>query len=120
MRTYLIAYDLAHPHRNKHVLAQEIMSLGQSWARPLESTWYVRSEEGEEAIESRLRDLLDDEDGLVIQGVKREAALTNTALRWFRQRRAGFEAPEGSNIIVFPAPPAPETDEPELPFAKAG
>ncbi len=48
MRTLIISYDLAQPHRNKHVLAQQIMALGQSWARPLEQTWYVRTEAREE------------------------------------------------------------------------
>ena len=38
MRTYLISYDLAQPHLTKHVVAQAIMALGQSWARPLEAT----------------------------------------------------------------------------------
>jgi hypothetical protein len=40
MRTLLISYDLAKPHRNKHVLAQEIMSLGARWARPLKTPSY--------------------------------------------------------------------------------
>ena len=62
---------------------------GQSWARPLEQTWYVRTEAREEQIEAQLRGLLDPDDGLLIQASKDEAVLTNTALRWFRQRRAG-------------------------------
>jgi hypothetical protein len=52
MRTLIISYDLAQPHRNKHVLAQQIMALGQSWARPLEQTWYVRTESREEQVEA--------------------------------------------------------------------
>ena len=59
MRTFLISYDLAHPNRNKHVLATAIMSLGQSWARPLEQTWYVRADTAEMDIESRLAGLLE-------------------------------------------------------------
>ena len=47
MRTYLIAYDLAQPQSSRHAIAGEIMRLGQSWARPLEQTWYVRSEADE-------------------------------------------------------------------------
>ncbi len=34
MRTYLISYDLAKPHLLKHVVAQAIMAIGHSWARP--------------------------------------------------------------------------------------
>lgn len=119
MRTYLISYDLAKPTSNQHVLAQVIMGLGEKWARPLSNTWYVTSEREETELEADLRELLGEEDGLLIQAVKREAALTNTSLRWFRQRRAGLDIAPGSNIIAFPAHPAPEPMEPELPFAEA-
>lgn len=118
MRTYLISYDLATPHRNKHVLAQTIMGFAKSWARPLESTWYVRSDEREDTIERRLAGLLDTDDGLLIQAVKEDAVMTNTSLRWFRQRRAALEITAGSNIIAFPAT-SDFNPEPELPFAEA-
>ncbi|MCU0953735.1 MAG: hypothetical protein MUC37_03775 [Hyphomicrobium sp.] len=122
MRTYLVSYDLAKPHLTKHVVAQAIMSLGSSWARPLENTWYVRSEESEETLEAWLSRYLEAEDGLLIQPVKEEAVMTNTSLRWFRQRRAGIDVAEHTNVIAFPviAPLATErADEPELPFATA-
>jgi hypothetical protein len=119
MRTLIISYDLANPHHNKHVLAQQIMGLGQSWARPLEQTWYVRTEASEEHLESQLAGLLEPDDGLLIQAVEDDAVLTNTALRWFRQRRVGMEIGENSNVIAFPAPPAPPNDQPELPLAAA-
>ena len=118
MRTYLISYDLAKPHLLKHVVAQAIMSLGESWARPLEQTWYVRTAEDEQVIESKLSRLLDSDDGLLIQAVKGEALLTNTSLRWFRQRHAGIEVAEHVNVIAFPIP-APVSDQTELPFARA-
>lgn len=122
MRTYLVSYDLAKPHITKHVVAQAIMSLGSSWARPLENTWYIRSEESEETLEAWLSRYLEAEDGLLIQPVKEEAVMTNTSLRWFRQRRAGIDVAEHTNVIAFPviAPLAGErADEPELPFAAA-
>lgn len=119
MRTYLISYDLAKPNRNQHVVAQAIMGLGDKWARPLANTWYVASAREEFELEAELKDLLSDDDGLVIQAVKREAVLTNTSIRWFRQRRSEVEIGPDSNIIAFPAPPAPEPVEPELPFATA-
>ncbi|HKZ96320.1 MAG TPA: hypothetical protein VJ045_05015 [Hyphomicrobiaceae bacterium] len=121
MRTYLISYDLAKPHLTKHVLALAIMAAGESWARPLEQTWYVRSEESQETLEQRLARYLDTDDGLLIQAVKGEALLANTSVRWFRRRQGGVEAGGDTNIIAFPFPaPVPmPTDEPELPFAKA-
>lgn len=119
MRTFLISYDLAKPTSNKHVIAQEIMTLGERWARPLEQTWYVSTTGDETAIESRLAALLDADDGLLVQAVEDKAVLTNTSLRWFRQRRPALEITEGSNIIPFPVPPAQPSDQPELPFAQA-
>jgi hypothetical protein len=98
MRTYLITYDLASPSR--HALSGAIMSLGEAWARPLETTWFVQSPDRAPVIESKLRDLLDSEDGLLIQQVETEATLLNTSLRWFRKRRdAGVDA----NVVAFPA-----------------
>jgi len=121
MRTYLISYDLAKPHLTKHVLAQAIMALGESWARPLENTWYVRSEESEEVLELRLSRFLDSDDGLLIHSVRGEALLANTSLRWFKKRQAGVEFAEHDNVIAFPFPaPVPmPSDQPELPFARA-
>ena len=60
MRTYLITYDLATPAR--HSIAGAIMQLGEAWARPLETTWYVQSAERAEALVAiahpRFRDAL--------------------------------------------------------------
>jgi hypothetical protein len=122
MRTYLISYDLAKPNRNQHVLAQVIMGLGEKWARPLANTWYVTSEREEVELEAELKELLAEDDGLLIQATKREAILTNTSLRWFRQRRPGLDLAPDGNIIVFPSLPGQPSEpiEPELPFAKAG
>jgi hypothetical protein len=109
MRTLLISYDLSKPHRNKHILAQEIMSLGARWARPLEQTWYVSTDCNEIEVEAKLASILDSDDGMVIQAVEEEAVLSNTQLRWFRQRRADTGTAETTNVIAFPlisAPPA--------------
>lgn len=116
MRTYLVSYDLAKPHLIKHIVAQAIMAAGKSWARPLEQTWYVRSDESEEALEAKLMRILEAEDGLLIQRVKDEAVMTNTSLRWFKQRQPDVET---NNVIAFPAQGAGAAEEPELPFAEA-
>lgn len=119
MRTYLVSYDLAKPAYNQHVIAQTIMGMGEKWARPLSNTWYVVTDRDAEVLEAEIRYLLDADDGLLIQSVKREALLTNTALRWFRQRRADLDIQAGSNVIAFPVPKDQEPAEPELPFAEA-
>jgi hypothetical protein len=118
MRTFLISYDLTNPARNKHALATSIMSIGSSWARPLEHTWYVRAETDENDIEARLGPLLDDEDGLIVQCVTEAGVLTNTQLRWFRQRRPGFDLEINSNVVAFPSV-QPYQGQPELPLAVA-
>jgi len=122
MQTFLISYDLAKPTRNKHALATAIMGLGSSWARPLECTWYVRADVAESQIAARLAAFLDDDDGLLVQAVEEEATLANTSLRWFRQRRPGFDIEAGSNILAFPAVAAmaPAQQELPLPMAQAG
>lgn len=119
MRTLIISYDLAQPHRNKHILAQQIMALGNSWARPLEQTWYVKTDAREDEIEAQLRGFLDPDDGLLIQATRDEAVMTNTALRWFRQRRAGIDLDGDTNIIAFPMPKPFEDDQQELPLPLA-
>lgn len=85
MRTYLISYDVAAAKR--HDLAGAIMDLGEAWARPLDSTWYVQSPERADVIESRLKPYADVAAGLLIQEVAGRTVLLNTALRWFRKRR---------------------------------
>jgi hypothetical protein len=105
MRTYLITYDLASPAR--HTLSGAIMQLGESWARPLETTWYVQSPERPDVLELRLKPHLEGEDGLLIQQVDREALLLNTALRWFRKRRLDSAA-TSDNVVAFPAAALPQ------------
>jgi hypothetical protein len=92
MRTYLVAYDLARPQLNQAYLAEAIMGLGAAWARPLDNVWYLRSTGSDKDIEARLERLLDQNDGLVVQEARGEAAMANTGLRWFRSRRSEWMA----------------------------
>jgi hypothetical protein len=103
MRTYLITYDLANPAR--HSLASAIMQMGEAWARPLESTWYVQTTERPGGLEMRLKDHLEGDDGLLIQQVEANALLLNTALRWFKKRRPDATP---ANVVAFPASMPPE------------
>lgn len=104
MTTFLISYDLAKPQHNKHALASAIMMLGQSWARPLEQTWYIRADVAGRDIETILGSLLGDEDGLLVQAVEKDVVLANTTLRWFKQRRLPAEAAT-ANVVAFPVIP---------------
>lgn len=102
MQMFLISYDLAAPTVNKNAMTHAIMMLGQSWARPLEQTWYIKANVEAGDIEQVLRGLLDDDDGLLVQSVEDEAIMANTQLRWFKQRTqplAGIDP----NVVALPA-----------------
>ena len=107
MSTYLISYSLANPTANKHILANAIMASGRSWARPLEHTWYVKSEQEAEFLEAFISATLDDGDSLVVQAVREDAAMANTSLRWFKHRPQDETASEPNKradkaVIPFP------------------
>jgi hypothetical protein len=103
MRTYLVSYDLANPTMNEPYITDAIMALGEAWARPLATVWYLRTDAEPSLIENRLARLLDVHDGLLVQAVREDAAFRNTGLRWFRRRRSHGEA-EAGNIVAFPMP----------------
>ncbi len=113
MQMFLISYDLAAPTQNKNAITSAIMMLGQSWARPLEQTWYIKADVEAGDIEQVLGRLLGDDDGMLVQSVADEAIMANTQLRWFKQRAqplAGID----SNVVAFPASseqPAPFADD---------
>lgn len=104
MRSFLISYDLATPAHNRHAITSAIMMLGTTWARPLDQTWYIKADMDESDIQSLLGGLLGDDDGLIVQGVQDEAILSNTSLRWFKQRPLPQDA-EQTNIVAFPVAP---------------
>ena len=105
MRTLLVSYDLAKPNLNETYVASALMSLGESWARPLANVWYLRTLSTDIEVQLRLARLLDDGDGLLVQETKGDAALVNTGLRWFRQRRRPADI-DATNVVAFPAPVA--------------
>lgn len=123
MRTFLVSYDLASS-ANRHRVAKAVMQLGQAWARPLDNVWYLRAEETSSEIEARLSRHLSNDDGLLVQEARGDAALLNTSLRWFRARtREADPALAPSNVVPFPPPAAPGADpgfiEDDVPLLKA-
>ena len=119
MREFLISYDLAPTAPNKHAIATAIMNLGQSWARPLAQTWIVKTSQTAAEIETALALFLDDEDGLLVQPISDPAKFTNTALRWFRQRRQDAKDLDNINILAFPKSGEAPALPPGQPFAAA-
>jgi len=123
MSTYLISYSLANPTANKHVLANAIMASGRSWARPLDHTWYVKSEQQVEFLEAFLSATLDDGDSLVVQAVREDAAMANTSLRWFKHRpqddAASHPNETREDAAVIPHPATFASQSPDLQSALA-
>ena len=119
MRTFLVSYDLSSPATNRHAITTAIMMLGNTWARPLEQTWYIKADLDEADIESVLASLLADDDGLIVQCVRDDAHLANTSLRWFKQRPLPQDAAR-TNIVAFPVVPEwPFSNGELLPLAEA-
>ena len=77
----------------------------------------MRADASETDLSSEISGLLDADDGLIVQAVSEEAMLVNTSLRWFRQRRPGFDLEANSNVIAFPSAAPPPAAQPELPLA---
>ncbi len=102
-RTLLIAYDLAQPTDTRPQIAEMLMSIGEAWARPLDTVWMLRTHLTPDAIEARLTPLLGTDDGLMVQEARGEAAFANTGLRWFRPRRStAAQALQMAAVIAFP------------------
>ena len=116
MRTFLISYDLAKPDNNKAALCSAIMMLGHSWARPLDQTWYLKTDMKDSDIENVLNNFIGEDDGLLVQCVEHGAMLANTQLRWFKQRAQPLSGVE-TNIIAFPVPPELPPAQDELAIA---
>jgi hypothetical protein len=91
-RTLLVAYELTSPEATRPLIADTLMSLGEAWARPLDTVWMLRTDLTADVVEARLADILGTDDGLMVQETRGEGAFTNTGLRWFRPRRSSAMA----------------------------
>jgi hypothetical protein len=116
MATFLISYELAAPHANKHDIANAIMVTGDAWARALDQTWYVRADAEACEVEAMIEQFLGDDDALLVQAVEDDAQMTNTTLRWFKRRGATKPGPT-DNVVAFPNAPATPVEAPATEIA---
>lgn len=101
-RTLLIAYDLSNATACRTQIAELLMTVGEAWARPLDTVWMVRTSLSVEALETRLAPLLGSDDGLMVQDARGDAVFANTSLRWFRPRRqAAMAALDMAAVSAF-------------------
>ncbi|MFM7084728.1 MAG: hypothetical protein ACKOW3_06975 [Hyphomicrobium sp.] len=101
MMTYLISYELSNPNQQKQLLSEAIMSLGESWARPLDNTWYIRTKEREERLKEKLGRIIKGDDAFLIQTVDEEVTLVNTSMRWFKQKSSNYKFLENKKYPEF-------------------
>ena len=98
-----VTYDLADAATAARVVVA-IKRMGSRWAHPLTCVWYVETQLTPAAIVNRLSDLLDLDDGLIVQEVSAEIALSNAVVRWMPAAApadiARFDGPD--NIIAWP------------------
>ena len=101
MQMLLIAYDLAERELNETAMTTVIRRIGERWARPLASVWYVETNVAAADIEAELAELLGTGDGLVVQATAGEAVVANTMLRWTPSRRSVEEHAAGDGFDYF-------------------
>jgi len=101
-RTLLIAYDLPQSTSSHSQIAELLMTIGEAWARPLDTVWMIRTSLSAEAVDGKLAPLLGAEDGLMVQEARREATFANTSLRWFKPRRqTALAALDMAAVVAF-------------------
>jgi hypothetical protein len=101
-RTLLIAYDLSQSTGCRTQIAEVLMTVGEAWARPLDTVWMVRTSLSAEAMETKLSPLLGPDDGLMVKEARGETSFANTSLRWFRPRRqAALAALDKAAVVAF-------------------
>lgn len=91
MSTHLVSYDLSAPGRDYSTLHTFLKSQS-SWARVLESVWYVDTSLSTTALRDKLKSLIDANDHLLVVNVGRAALawynLDNEVASWFHKRAA--------------------------------
>lgn len=103
MPTLLIAYDLVDANTRGADIRAAVMRLGTRWARPLASLWYVETTVSAAAVQAHLASMLEIDDGLLVQEVMGDAAVTNVMLRWTSQQSVVESKPRSSQVIDWPA-----------------
>jgi hypothetical protein len=73
MAVYLISYDLIPPGQKYNRVHTTIKSYG-TWAKPLESTWFVKSNENVQDVRGKVLNVLDANDKLLVVEVTRNAS----------------------------------------------
>jgi CRISPR associated protein Cas2. len=78
MKSYIISYDLIGVESNLSYLKliKEIKKNYKFWAKPLKSFFIVKSEKSVSQIRDELKNILDDDDKLIVMAISSEWATT--------------------------------------------
>lgn len=79
MNLHLVTYDLRKPGRDYATLFAAIKTLGKA-IKPLQSTWIVATNYTDAQIRDHLVKFMDPNDGLLVMGLKAEAAWQKLSL----------------------------------------
>ena len=85
---YTISYDLNRPGQNYSSLYEAIKNLGD-WCHPLDSTWFVVTNLEATTIRNRLKEVMDESDGLIVATASAPAAwfgLSEEVISWLRNK----------------------------------
>lgn len=84
MTTYLISYDLSNPGQRYSDLSKTIKQYPK-WAKILESTWCICTEDSAKKIRDNLESCIDKNDSIFVAKLSGEAAwygLTDAITKW--------------------------------------
>ena len=73
MSTYIVSYDPIGPGKKLDALVAQLQSYPKS-LHALAATWFVTSDDTAFKIAAAIEEILDDDDGVIVNKVQREAA----------------------------------------------
>ena len=73
MSTYIVSYDPIGPGKKHDALVARLQSYPSS-VQALTATWFVKSDDTAFKVAAALEEILDDDDGVIVNKVHREAA----------------------------------------------
>jgi hypothetical protein len=90
MKTYIVSYDPIGPGKKHDALVARLQSYPKS-VHALTSTWFVKSDDTAFKIAAALEEILDDDDGVIVNRVDRDreaawaASLSTEIDSWLQQ-----------------------------------
>lgn len=83
----LVTYDLHKPTKDYERLFEALRSY-PSWAHPLDSVWFLDTNQDTSAVRNHLQNYIDADDSLIVTGISGWATsnVSKKATDWLKQR----------------------------------